>query len=330
MEDGVFPITYITECTVFGYQYQHPLWLNSFCSENTINATGWVYAVVATSSCSDSLDSKPREPYKDGILFYCKESELHATVGLEHCDIEFSEEALTQILGKTFAKLLRESFVIITGVTGCPTTVSIDCTPEIAVEIQKRLPTMIAALEKNHIFPGSIKIQSNKQITCIPVGQQPYHSFPIQVITELSQMQVEQQIQSQIADRASQYSNLIKGIAPSVVAVTLHDSDPQKDFIYLDIEVDDPRRLNKQKPELIGNGCTIVAPSIGEARKYWIAKAISNGENVNYSYVYDDKDLGIVFKFKVDVIFLPGKEEVITIVSDSYEWQREFWRNYQK
>ena len=125
-----------------------------------------------------------------------------------------------------------------------------------------------------------------------------------------------------IENRARIYYHLLRTI-PGSVCVTLHDTNEETGFMYLDLFADIPQRLNKQREELIGKSVLTVAPEIGEPRFHHIRKCIASGQTEHYNYHHDWENRR--WLFSVDVIPLPGTEEIITIVKDNEPTQLDWW-----
>ena len=125
-----------------------------------------------------------------------------------------------------------------------------------------------------------------------------------------------------IENRARIYSHLIRGI-PGNVCVTLHDTNEETGFMYLDLFADIPQRLNKQREELIGKSVLTVDPAIGEPRFYHIRKCIASGQTERYNYHHDWQNRR--WFFSVTVIPIIGTEEIITIVEDNEPTQLDWW-----
>lgn len=125
-----------------------------------------------------------------------------------------------------------------------------------------------------------------------------------------------------LLERVQKHADLIRAIGSHAVAVTLHDASD--DFKYLELYTLDKRRLNKQREEVLNQPASIVDPRIAEPRIFHIKEALKNGFCQEYSYQYDDH---LHWEFNVTVSRLHGTDEIITIVSDVYTWQAEYWRN---
>jgi len=125
-----------------------------------------------------------------------------------------------------------------------------------------------------------------------------------------------------VENRARVYQHLLRGI-PGNVCVTLHDTNEETEFMYLDLFADIPQRLNKQREELIGKSVLTVDPAIGEPRFHHIRKCIASGQTEHYNYHHDWENRR--WYFAVTVIPIIGTEEIITIVQDNEPTQLDWW-----
>ena len=130
----------------------------------------------------------------------------------------------------------------------------------------------------------------------------------------------------EIEQRARFYRHLLR--ATPAVAMTLHDTREETEFMYLDLHAPIPQRLNKQREELVSKSVLTLPPEIGQPRYYYLKKAIANGQPEEYKYSHDWK--GRRWYFKVKVVPFPGAEEIATIVTDDRQWQPDWWRKWLK
>lgn len=132
-------------------------------------------------------------------------------------------------------------------------------------------------------------------------------------------------IKQDLTARAKRHQPLMRAIEHTgIVAVTLHDSNEENGFYYLDQIAPIPARLNTPTGALIGQSVRFLPATISEPRFHHIKKAITNAQAEFYSYTYEDEHF---WRFNVAVAPLYGCEEVITIVTDAESWQRSYWES---
>jgi hypothetical protein len=141
--DDVSDEKYLSEGTIFGYQYQHPLWFND--SDLFIQGyAGWVYIVVKTY---DSGEPKLTCPF----VLYVEEESLSLIEGIDAPEMVLSCEIISDLFGGNWSllKLLSSCRISIVGypeghriVVRVPSQEVADCLEENNAQLQSVLGAM--------------------------------------------------------------------------------------------------------------------------------------------------------------------------------------------
>lgn len=124
-----------------------------------------------------------------------------------------------------------------------------------------------------------------------------------------------------LLNRAAKHLPQFKAQYPDAVAITVHDADENKGFLYLDVYAPIPERLNQRREILIGKPVTFLPAAISSPREHYIKRSLANGQ-IEYSYQYRDD-----FLWQFNVTVVPCGEEIVTIVKDAKSWQIGYWLN---
>ena len=100
---------YLFESTVFGYQYQHPLWLNDSDSIRK-EYEGWVYMVATTYESGEQILAYP-------YIHYYEENRLSLIEGIDSPEIVLDYEMIWNLFGGNWSllTLLKHCQVTIIG-----------------------------------------------------------------------------------------------------------------------------------------------------------------------------------------------------------------------
>ena len=140
--DDVSGEEYLFELTVFGYQYQHPLWLND--SDLLIRGyEGWVYMVATTYESGEQILAYP-------YVHYYEENRLSLIEGMDAPEIVLTHETIVNLFGSNWSllKLLECCKVVVVG-NPEHTQVVVDVpsnSPVLADLLREFLPQMQSAL----------------------------------------------------------------------------------------------------------------------------------------------------------------------------------------
>lgn len=308
--------SYLLEGTVFGYQYQHKLWsvqLNSG-HELHLNGTGWVYAVLTTY---EEPDSKTTQNYP--ILVHFHEEELELIKGLEHTELPLDQASIHTLFGNfpVITQALLNSSVFIVG-KDQDSEILIDCgsNQNIAQRLWEKQSVLRSILRATNLST-KVNLKLNGRIQAFLHTSFDLTISPFKIPVFMPENQ-------EIIKRAQRHKPLLEAIGRAGVCATLHDTNEDNGFMYLDVFTEIPARLNKPRETLIGSPISITDPRIAEPRIHHIKKALRNGQCETYTYTYDDD---YHWEFKVSVTPVYGTEEVITIVTDVHDWQRHHWLN---
>jgi hypothetical protein len=107
--DDVSDEKYLSEGTIFGYQYQHPLWFND--SDLFIQGyAGWVYMVVRTYDSGEPNLTCP-------FVLYVEEESLSLIEGIDAPEIVLAYEIISDLFGSNWSllKLLSSCRIAIVG-----------------------------------------------------------------------------------------------------------------------------------------------------------------------------------------------------------------------
>ncbi|WP_016950009.1 hypothetical protein [Anabaena sp. PCC 7108] len=311
---------YLLEGTIFGYQYQHQLWSDLLNSGNDLflDGTGWIYAVLITY---EEPDDETVQNYP--LLTHFHEKELELIQGLGHTELLLDKTEIRTLFGcfPVITEALLHSSVFLVGKSE-DSEILIDCgnNENIAKQLWEKQSTIKNILRAINLST-KVNLKLDGQIQAFLNTSLDLSSISPLKIPVIMPENLE------IIKRAQKHQSLLQAISASSVAVTLHGSNETNGFIYLDLCVDIPERLNKPREELIGYPSSIVDPQISEPRIHHIKRALAHGQCETYSYTYEDHKNDCLWKFNVSVTPVFGTEEVITIVQDAEAWQKGFWLN---